>query len=78
MPESEAAYNVESTDARRMAIADLLRGGEYTKGELAERFGVSSRTIYDDLVHLMTHPPRQPVIMVTERTCRFTLLVDDM
>ena len=77
MSEREAAYNVADTDTRRAAIAELLRGGEYTKAELAERFNVSPRTIYDDLVHLMTHPPRQPVIMVTNRVCRFTLLVDD-
>ena len=65
-----------TTYERRERIRGLLKGGSYTKGELAQHFGVSERTIYDDLVWLMTTRPRAPIIMEVEqfRLCRFTMV----
>jgi len=79
MSEREAEYVTEAGQPaleRRECIRNLLKGGAYTKEQLAQRLCVSERTIYDDLVWLMTTRPRAPIIMEVEqlRFCRFTMM----
>lgn len=52
---------------RLMLERDLLREGAYTVAELAQRFGVSERSIYGDLATLQEEPLWQNVVQLPSR-----------
>ena len=53
---------------RLIQIIELLRDGcGYTTAELAERFGVSQRTIRDDLLVLQGEPFYMPLVCEDQR-----------
>lgn len=55
---------------RLLRLLDLLRERGWTTQELAERFGVSQRTIQRDILDLQGHPVYAPLITRTETRWR--------